>query len=68
MVKGIINANYKTIIEVLVEIHFEIIARKNAMFVRSQITSQLGTLWINKRRHIISFIRAYRILGIRKSL
>jgi hypothetical protein len=33
--KGIININYKAIIEVLMEIHFEIIIRRNAIFVRS---------------------------------
>jgi hypothetical protein len=35
MVKGIINANYKTIVEVLMEIYFKMIARRNAMFIRS---------------------------------
>jgi hypothetical protein len=39
MVEGIINTNYKAIIEVLVEIHFKIIARRNAIFIKSQITS-----------------------------
>ena len=38
-VKGIINTNYKAIIEVLIEIHFKIIARRNAIFIRSQITN-----------------------------
>ena len=33
--EGIINVNYKVIIEVLVEVYFEVIARRNAMFVRS---------------------------------
>ena len=33
--KGIINVNYKAIMEVLIEVHFEMIARRNAMFVRS---------------------------------
>jgi len=35
MVKGIININYKVIIEVLVEVYFKVITRKSAMFVRS---------------------------------
>jgi hypothetical protein len=35
MVKGIININYKAIIEVLVEVYFEVIARRSAMSVRS---------------------------------
>jgi len=38
-VKGIINVNYKVIIEVLVEVYFEVIARRSATFIRSQITS-----------------------------
>jgi hypothetical protein len=41
-VKGIINIDYKAIIEVLIKVHFEVIARRNAIFVRNQITSQLG--------------------------
>ena len=44
IVKGTINANYKIIIEVLIEVYFKVIARRNAIFVRSQIASQLGTL------------------------
>jgi hypothetical protein len=35
MVKGIINTNYKAIVEVLVEVYFKIIARRNVMFIRS---------------------------------
>ena len=35
MVEGIININYKVIIEVLTEIHFKVIARRNTIFVRS---------------------------------
>ena len=66
--EGIINANHKAIVEVLVEIHFEVIARRNAMFVRNQIAGQLGTLWTDERRHIISFARAHGTLGIGKSL
>jgi hypothetical protein len=34
-VKGIININYNVIIEVFIEIHFKVIARRNAIFVRS---------------------------------
>ena len=33
--EGIINTNYKAIIEVFIEIHFKVIARRNAIFVRS---------------------------------
>ena len=35
MAEGTINANYKVIIEVLIEIYFKVIARRNAIFVRS---------------------------------
>ena len=55
--KGIINIDYKVIIEALMEIHFEMIVRRSATFVRNQITGQLGTLLISKRRHITSFAR-----------
>jgi len=33
--KGIINVNYKVIIEVLIEVYFEVIARRSAIFIRS---------------------------------
>ena len=36
--EGIINANYKAIIEVLIKVYFEVIARRNTIFIRSQIT------------------------------
>ena len=39
MVKGIINANYKIIVEVLMEVYFKVITRRNVIFVRSQIAS-----------------------------
>jgi len=35
IVKGIINVNYKAIMEVLIEVHFKVITRRSAMFVRS---------------------------------
>ena len=35
MVKGIINVNHKAIMEVLVEVHFKAITKKNAIFVKS---------------------------------
>ena len=35
MAEGIINANYKVIIEVLMEVYFKVITRRNAIFVRS---------------------------------
>jgi len=37
--KGTINVDYKVIIEVLIEVHFKVIARKSAIFIRSQIAS-----------------------------
>jgi competence CoiA-like predicted nuclease len=57
MEKGIININYKAIIEVLMEVYFKIIARRSTIFVRNQIASQLDTPLMSKRRYIISFIR-----------
>jgi hypothetical protein len=38
MVEGIIN-NYKVKVEVLMEVHFEVIAKRSATFIRSRITS-----------------------------
>ena len=35
IVEGIINANYKVIIEVFIEIYFKIIARRNAIFIKN---------------------------------
>ena len=35
--EGTINANYKAIVEVLVEVYFKVITRRNIMFIRSQI-------------------------------
>ena len=35
MAEGIINTNYKVIIEVLIEVYFKVIARRNTIFVRS---------------------------------
>ena len=39
MVEGTININYKVILEVLIEVYFKVIAKRSAMFIRSQITS-----------------------------
>jgi len=33
--EGIININYKATVEVLMEVHFKVIARKSAIFIRS---------------------------------
>jgi len=39
IVEGIINVNYKAIMEVLIEVYLKIINRRNTIFVRSQIAS-----------------------------
>ena len=38
-VKGIINIDYKTIIEALIEVYFKVITKRNAIFIRSRIAS-----------------------------
>jgi hypothetical protein len=38
MVEGIIN-DYKVKVEVLIEVHFKVIARRSTMFVRNRIAS-----------------------------
>ena len=68
MVKGIINISYKAIVEVLVEVYFKVIARKSAIFIESQIVSQLDTPLISKRRYIMSFIKVQETLEIVKLL
>jgi hypothetical protein len=35
IIEGIININYKAIVEVLTEVYFKVIARKSATFIRS---------------------------------
>ena len=37
--KSTINTNYKIIMEVFVEVYFKVIAKRNAIFIRSQITN-----------------------------
>jgi len=37
--ENITNIDYKAIIEVLMEVYFKVIAKKSAIFVRSQIAS-----------------------------
>ena len=34
-VEGIINANYKAIIEVFIKIYFKVIAKRNAIFIKN---------------------------------
>ena len=38
-VKGIININYKAIMEVLIEVYFKVITKRSVMFIISQIAS-----------------------------
>ena len=44
MAKGIININYKVIIEALIKIYSKVIIKRNATSIRSQIVNQLGIL------------------------
>ena len=67
-VKGIINVDYKAIIEVLVEVCFKVIAKRSVIFVISQIASQLGILLMSERRYIISFARVQETSEIVRSL
>ena len=56
IVEGIIN-DYKVKVEVLIEVYFKVITKRSTIFIRSQITSYLGTLLIGEKRYIISFAR-----------
>ena len=56
-VKGIININYKAIMEVLIGVYFKVITKRSTIFARSQIASQLGILLMSERRYITSFAR-----------
>ena len=56
-VEGTINVDHEAIMEVLVEVYFEVIARRSATFVRNQIAGQLDTPSMSERRHITSFVR-----------
>ena len=44
MAEDTININYKTIMEVFIEVYFKVIIKRNIIFVRSQIANQLGIL------------------------
>ena len=37
--EGIININYKAIIEVFMEVYLKVITRRNAIFIKGQIAS-----------------------------
>jgi len=56
IVEGIIN-DYKVKVEVLMEVYFEVIAKRSTTFIRNRIASYLGILLISEKRHIISFAR-----------
>ena len=66
--EGIINIDYKVIIKVFIEVYFKIIVRRNIIFIRNQIISQLGILQTDKRRYIINFARVYSMLEIGRLL
>ena len=38
-VKSIINTNYKIIIKIFIKVYFKVIAKKNAIFIKSQIAN-----------------------------
>ena len=38
-VKGIININYKAIIKALIEVYFKVTAKRNVIFIKSQIAN-----------------------------
>ena len=66
-VEGTIN-NYKVKVEVLIEVHFKVIARRSATFIRNRIAGQLDILLISERRHITSFARVQETSEIVKLL
>ena len=66
--EGTTNVDHKAIVEVLVEVRFEVIARRSATFVRSQIAGQLDTPLMNERRHITSSVRVQETSEIVRSL
>ena len=57
IVKSTININYKVIMEVLIEVYFKVITKRSAIFVISQIASQLGIFLMSKKRHITNFTK-----------
>ena len=62
--KSTINVSYKTIVEVLMKVHFKIIARKSVTFVRNQIVGQLDTPLMSKKRYITSFVKVQEMSKI----
>ena len=66
--EGTININYKAIVEVLIEVYFKVITKRSAIFIRNQITNQLDTPLMSKKRYITSFVKVQEILKIIKSL
>ena len=66
-VEGTIN-DHEAKVEVLAEVHFEVIARRSATFVESQIAGQLDTPLMSERRHITSFARVQEMSEIVRSL
>ena len=39
IVKGTININYKAIMEVFIKVYFKVIAKRNVIFIKSQIAN-----------------------------
>ena len=39
IIKGIININYKAIIEVFIKVYFKIITKRSIIFIKSQIAN-----------------------------
>ena len=68
IIKGIININYEAIMEVFIEVHFKVIAKKSAIFVKNQIAGQLSTFLISERKHITSFTKMQKMSEIIKLL
>jgi len=66
--EGTINVDHKATVEVLVEVHFEVIARRSATFVRSQSAGQLDTPLMSEKRHITSSVRVQETSEIARSL
>jgi len=50
------------------EVYFRAIIRRSAIFIKSQIASQLGTPLIDERRYIISFAKAHKTLETERLL
>jgi len=68
MEEGTININHKATVEVLMEVHFEVITRRSAIFIRSQSAGQLDTPLMSEKRYITSSVKVQEMLEIVRSL